>query len=207
MIISSSKNSNRGKSKKILIFIAIPIFAIIFGFLAYRPILDKIDQDRFAKLDTQMRKVYKSIEEVSGKSDAWTYEKSCEPEYSGPWQTGRYYCTTKISMDKTIASAKEVADLQDKYYPIIDSSEVLKAESKLDSQPAGDFGISFVVSSAEKRYIEDSTKVSCNYLNKLDQTVDDKNFSTKKYGSVIEDGVGSVNMSLTCSGKSYKNWY
>ena len=186
------------------------IFAIIFGFLAYRPILDKIDQDRFAKLDTQMRKVYKSIEEVSGKSDAWTYEKSCEPEYSGPWQTGRYYCTTKISMDKTIASAKEVADLQDKYYPIIDSSEALKAESELDLQPAGDFGISFVVSSAEKRYIEKSTDLECKYSISLSQRVNDNTKSYEEnviYGSGINDGIGKITITLESTNKARSNWY
>lgn len=207
MTISTNKNISYKKPKKIIFIISISMLVTILGFLAYRPILNKFEQDHFAKLDTQMQKLYNSVRAASDKSDVWIYEKNCEPEYSGPWQTGSYYCTVKISMSKTVTSAKEVADLQNKYYPIIDGSEVLIAKSELDPQLPDDFGVNFVVSSAEKRYEENDTKVLCTYLNKLYQTTNSTDFSINKYGSIIKNGLGDANLSLTCSGKSYENRY
>ena len=207
MIISTSNKRVPVKSKKYIYFIVIPILVVVLGMLTYRPILNKIDQDRFKKLDIQMQSLYKSIKESSNKLDDWTYEKSCEPEFSGPWQTGSYYCTTKISTEKLATSAKEVADLQNKYYPIIDGNKILKAKTELDQQLPGDFGINFVISSAKKRYEEESTKIPCTYLNKTYQAYNNVDFYKNEYGASFKNNTGNINISITCSSIARKNWY
>jgi len=157
-----------------------------------------------------MQKLYKDVKANADEADAWIYEKGCEPEYSGPWPTGGYFCTAKISLTKTVTTAKELADLQNKYYPIINNSEILKASSELNLQLPNDFGINFVVSSAERRYSEKRSTLGCKYSIDLFQNTDD---TTKTYeenvslGSNINNGLGKVVIALESTNKARSDWY
>lgn len=205
MTISISK-----KSKKIILIGCIILFIIIIGLLISGPIMDTIDKNRFLTLDSQIQKLYDSVKANSSESDAWIYEKSCESEYSGPWPTGSYFCTAKISLTKTVTTAEEVADLQNKYYPIINNSGILKASSELNLQLPNDFGINFVVSSAERRYNEEKSTLGCKYTIDLFQN---NNSTTKSYeenvslGSTINNGLGKVVIALESTNKARSNWY
>jgi len=208
MTISISQSKRQKKTKKVTLTTCLALLTLAaIGYLASGPILNKIDQNRFVTLDLQMQRLFADIKSTSDKSDVWVYRKSCEPERSGPWATGNYYCSTKISMTKTVTSVKEIADLQSKYYPIINNSEILKAKSDLDLELPGDFGKNFVVSSAEKRYRENSTKISCTYLNKLYQINDNGDFSLNKYSATIVNDIGNINISLKCTDRAYEDRY
>lgn len=207
MTISISKNSKPKKAKKIVLISCLVAFTIIISLLVSGPIMDTVDKNRFLMLDSQMQKLYKDVKANADEADAWIYEKGCEPEYSGPWPTGGYFCTAKISLTKTVTTAKELADLQNKYYPIINNSEILKASSELNLQLPNDFGINFVVSSAERRYSENNTKISCIYLNKLYQAINGNDFSANEYGTMITNDAGKININLKCTDKSRSDWY
>lgn len=208
MSINISKKTKQKISKKSIILICLSIFILIgAGFLLIGPILNKIDQNRFTSLDSQMQKLFSEIETSSVADNAWAYEKKCEPEYSGPWPTGYYNCSVAISTEKAVTSVDEFNDFQNINYPIIDSSKILKATSELDKQLPGDFGVNLVVSSSQKIYNELSTNTRCSYLNKIYQSVVSDDFSTNEYGSSITNNIGTAIIKLECADKARGDWY
>lgn len=208
--ISMIKKFPNNKSKIILIAVLSPFVVILlyvlWGYVS-NPIFDKFDQDRFTKLDVQMKLTFGQIKAVSSDSDNWKYMAVCSANKNSWMPTGDYNCLTSISMQKDITTVREINELQNKYYPIIDSGITLKQKTELDPQPSGVFGINFVVSSAEKNYIETKSGAACNYSILLYQQFDNKNFSSNSYGSTINSGVGNAIISLRCEHTAREHWY
>ena len=201
-----AKNTTIKKSpiKKILLTTTGVIILIIAGYFISLPIRDKLDQARFEKLDTQMQLVFKDIKATSNNSDQWNYKTSCTPNMSGWARTGGYTCTALISMEKPVTTVQEVNNLQAKYYPIIDSFSGFTQKTELDPQLPNDFGKNFVVSSAEKHYIEKQSGIECIYTTAIEQSQETPdNFA---YSSKIKNN-GKNMMSLNCSDDSRNSWY
>lgn len=209
-------NAKRVSSKKIikiilfLPLILIGLFALfIAGVYATDPIFDRLDHDKFAKLDTQMQVIYNNLKTASNGVDEWAYLTSCDSEMAGDFPTGKYYCTALISMEKTVKSVEEVNALQSKYYPVVDESTSLKQKTELDLQNPNDFGKRFVVSSAYKEFSEIKSGIDCDYLLKVDQADDliggfaDNN----SYSSIIEGQSGKTTISLKCRNVARDYWY
>jgi hypothetical protein len=202
------KISGKKILKIVLIILFSPIVIILLITLFFQianPIFDKFDKDKFVKLDTQMQSLYQRIKTVSNGVDDWKYMAVCSPNHTGDWPTGDYNCVTSISTVKTATSVDVINNLQAKYYPIIDSSDTLKAKTELDPEFPNDFGKNFVVSSASKDYYESKSKVVCRYLIKLNQSVK-YNFNYS-YGLDINDGIGMITISLRCEDTARGSWY
>jgi hypothetical protein len=136
---------------------------IILWTVVTTPIFDKIDQDKFSTLDTQMQKVYQNLKTASNGVDDWRYRTVCSPNASGWMPDGTYNCIVSISTKKIVTSVDEINNLQAKYYPIVDKSQNLKQKTGLDPEMPNDFGKKFVVSSAEKNYTDVKSGIGCNY--------------------------------------------
>ncbi len=197
-----SKKNNKSHLKIILGVIASLLVMIIIFIVSYGPITNVIEKNRFEQLDKSMQKIYQELVLLSDGPNQWSYKKTCEPERSGPWETGSYYCSIKISLSKDVSSASEVSTLHDKYFPIIDQSSSLKPTTELDRQPVGVFGQKFVVSSAEKRYIEKNTNINCTYLAKISQKDDSNITSLNLYGTDIINNNGNGKIALVCETKT-----
>lgn len=199
--------------KVIKIVLLIPLVLIgllilyVVGVYATEPFFDNLEHDRFKKLDVEMQSIYKDLKTASNGADDWKYAAVCSAEYTGPWLTGDYYCVTSISTQKNITTVKEINDLQAKYYPIINNNPTLTTKTELDPEFPDDFGKRFVVSSAEKNYIEKKSKIECNYSIMLYQSVMDENLTTDAYGSAINNGVAESVISLRCSEIANQAWY
>jgi len=212
--MSKTISTNKAPIKKIVkIILIIPLIligllAIYIGFiLATDSLFDRLDHDKFANLDTQMQTVFQKIKAASNGDDDWKYTTSCDFEMSGDFQTGRYICKSLISMEKTVTSAQEVSDLQAKYYPIVDNSDALKQKTELDLELPGDFGKKFVVSGAEKNYIEKKSGIVCNYSNQLLQSDSNASVDSGLYGSQIIGPIGFVDIRLECTETARDYWY
>jgi hypothetical protein len=107
----------------------------------------------------------------------------------------------------TSTSIDELISLQSQYFPVIDKTEYLLPTSELLPQPPRDFGVNFVVSSAEKNYQESESGTNCIYLIKLSQSTNDNHLTSDAYGSQINNGVGIINISLKCTGLASGDWY
>lgn len=204
----------KSPTKKIIRIVLLVLFApvllfilICLWFIVTNPIMDKFDHDKFTKLDTQMQKVFKDIQTASNGADDWKYSAVCIANKSGWMETGDFNCVTSISTQKEVTSVQEINDLQSKYYPIVDNSNALSVKTDLDPELPNDFGRNFVVSSAEKRYIEKDTRIGCKYLIKLYQSVENTELTSDAYGSAINTGVGKALVSLRCSETANKAWY
>lgn len=205
---------NKTKSKKIIkLLLLSPLFLIGFvvvfvvGVYATAPFFDKLDQDRFVKLEAEMSNLYGQIKSVSDEGEDWKYAAVCSEQYSGDFPTGQYNCVTSISIQKTISSVDELNNLQAKYYPIINNSESLETKTELDLELPGDFGKNFVVSSAEKNYVEKKSNIDCNYIIKLNQAIDEYDLDYDSYGSEIIGGTGKIAVSLRCEDIAREKWY
>lgn len=210
--INAKKFSSK-KIIKIILFlplILIGLFALfIAGVYATDPIFDRLDHDKFAKLDTQMQVIYNNLKTVSGGVDNWNYLTSCDVELAGDFPTGKYYCTALISMEKTVTSVEEVNGLQAKYYSVVDRSASLKQKTELDLQSPNDFGKRFVISSISSKFTEIKSGIECDYLLKVNQ-MDDLvgGFSDNdNYGSTIEGQNGRAIISLRCRNIARDYWY
>lgn len=197
-----SKKNKKSHLKIILGIIASLLVMIIIFIVSYGPITNVIEKNRFEQLDKSMQKIYQELVLLSDEPNQWNYEKTCEPERSGPWETGSYYCSIKISLSKEVSSASEVSTLHDKYFPIIDQSILLKPTTELSKQPVDDFGQKFVVSSAEKRYVEKNTNITCTYLAKTSQKDDSNITSLNLYGTDIINNNGNGKIALVCETKT-----
>lgn len=171
------------------------------------PIFDKFDHDKFVTLDTQMQKVYQNLKTASGGADNWKYRTVCSPNRSGWTETGTYNCIVSISTEKIVTSVDEVNRLQAKYYPIVDESQNLKQKTELDPEMPGDFGKNFLVSSAEKNYIEVKSGVTCNYSILLYQNEESRDKNSDSYGSNLTSGKGSGVISIRCDETARSPWY
>lgn len=207
-------DKNKSNSKKIIkILLLSPVVLIgllavfVAGVYATAPFFDKLDQEKFVKLDNQMQNLYEQIKSGSNEGDDWKYAAVCSKEYSGDFPTGQYNCVTSISLQKTIATVDDLNALQAKYYPIIDSSDSLVTKTDLDPELPGDFGKNFVVSSAEKNYTEKESGIECNYLIKLNQAADEYDLNYDSYGSRMINENGKAMVSLRCEDIARKQWY
>lgn len=169
------------------------------------PILETIDKSKFDNLADESHVLYDDIVRASGGQESWTYNKSCEPEYSGPWPTGVYYCTMRISTEVQVTAVEQFVTLHNKYYPVVDESPILSPTDNLKKAYPGDFGVRFVVSSAERHYnLSNDNSIDCTYLARLSQSNKDTEIG---YGIAIKDGIGKVNIGLECTDKARKDWY
>jgi hypothetical protein len=193
--------------KKILLILTGVIVLTIVGFFASIPLFDKLDQNRFATLDTQIKGIFQKLQSTSSGVDTWKYETICSANMSGWMPTGTYNCTVLILLEKPATSVQEINDLQTKYYPVINSSDTLKQKTDLDPQLPNDFGKEFVISSAEKHYTEVKSGIECRYLISLDQIQIDEDTGNVRYGSKIDGGIGNVRISLECSETARSYWY
>lgn len=193
-------------AKGFLILLGALILYIVGG-IALSPVFDKFDHNKFITLDTQMQGVYQKLRASSDGVDDWRYEKVCTEELNGDWPTGVFFCGVNIILDKKATSVADVNNLQEKYYPIINGSGILRKTTELDPEAPSDFGKNFVVSSTGQRSVEIKTGVECDYLLYLYQSVEDINLVSDSYGSKINNGAGNVRLSLECSGKARNSWY
>jgi len=196
--------------KKILLIITGVIILIIAVYFISLPIRDKLDQNRFEKLDAQMQLVFKDIKAAANNSDQWNYKTSCTPNMTGWARTGGYTCTALITMEKPVTTVQEINSLQARYYPVIDSFSGFTQKTELNPQLPDDFGKKFVVSSAEKHYIEKKSGVECIYIISLNQSSEDKNKSYSENflsGSTINTDNGNISTTLRCREDSRGSWY
>jgi len=207
-------NTDKYPIKKIIKIILLTPLALLLliilyvvGVYALSPIFDRLDHDKFAKLDAQMQGLFQELKKASNGADEWKYSAVCIANKSGWMETGDFNCVTSISTQNTVTSVQEINDLQTKYYPIINSSNILTTKTELDPELPNDFGKNFVVSSAEKRYTEKDTNIGCKYLIKLYQSIENAELTSDAYGSNINAGVGKALVSLRCSETANKAWY
>lgn len=212
-MIKNQNNNRLFTRKTIKIILITPLLLLGLGILyivavyTTNPIFDRLNHDKFTKLDTQMQGLFQKLKTASGEDDIWKYITSCDVEMSGDWPTGEYYCTALISTEKEISSIQEFNTLQTKYYPTINSSNTLKQTSELETEPLNNFGNNFVVSSAEKTYIEVKSKIKCNYSIELNQKNEDSNLISSAYGSDINNHIGNANIRLSCGAIARGYWY
>lgn len=206
----NKKEKNTNKILKILSFSLLLVICLvgifITGIYVFSTVFENYDHNKFIKLDKNMQSLYEQIKSEANEGDDWKYIAVCSKEYTGDFPTGDYNCVTSISMQKRIASVDELNELQAKYYPIIDNSEYLKEKSEIKIQLPNDFGINFVVSSAEKRYEEKNTGFSCRYIDKVFETDENGSYIESQYGTNI-DVIGGAVVSLKCTGKTSEAWY
>jgi hypothetical protein len=119
--------------------------------------------------------------------------------------TSDYRCGITIIAEVEVSAATQLSSLHEKYYPTVEGSTMLKQETELAKQYPNDFGLNFVVSSAEKHYyVVDDRAIECTYLAKLTQNDEDAGL---QYGTVIAGGVGIVRNSIECDDKARGAWY
>lgn len=206
-------DENKLKKKKIFkIILLTPLILLgllvlfIIAVYATSPIFDKIEQNKYEQLDTGMQNLFSQIKSNANEGDDWKYAAVCNDVLAGDFPTGQYDCVTSISLQKTITSVDQLNSLQAKYYPIIDGSDTLTTKTELDPELPDDFGKNFVVSSAEKEYIDESG-IECSYINKLNQAADEYDLDLDSYGSEIINGDGRLVISLRCEGIAREAWY
>ncbi len=191
--------------KKILILIGvivgIPIAALIV-LLAIQPVLDGIDHSKFSSLQSQSRLIFNDIKKTSAGVDDWKYEEKCIDSNANFFGPSNYYCSTTAELVQAVGTARQMNDLNDKYYPIIDNSKYLKALDELSKTPPSQFGIDFVISSADKQY-KSSDGYRCTYSAKLAQP----NQQGIGYGKPITGGEGQAILMFDCTNKARGNWY
>jgi hypothetical protein len=196
--------------KVILIILLIPIALIVISF-GFRMVVDKIDHDKFITLDNKMNSLFEKIKDAGGVSDGWTYEKECEPEQSGGgFSTGRYYCKNEIYLRKNVTSIDTLNYYHNKYFPIIDNSDIWDKHKSTALDLTSDFGKKFVVSIAERDYIEEKTSVGCEYSLLLFQIQDNEEyykFNNTSPGSPIVNNTGDFYIGIECNEFATQSWY
>jgi hypothetical protein len=202
--------------KILLIILAIPVGLVILAiivFMAYRfvisPILDKIEEPKFTKLDQQSQVIFDKLKAAAGTDDNWVYKKTCQEYYSGDWALGYYYCNVDMFLRKTVSSAAEIKALQEKYYPIVDSSPNLKQKADLLVEYPDTFGKEFVISGVDKEYTNTNidSGLECKYLVWVSQTESNSNYDSDSFSHPIVGGVGGVWVDFKCGGDARKSWY
>jgi len=190
-----------------IVIFSVIIISLFVGCLILPRLAINANRERFTILDRQMLKIFQNIKTSPVNFKDWEYDKSCEAKLAGDWPTGQYYCSATINLHKTSTSVEELNNLQTQFFPIIDDTQYLTPTSELITQSPKDFGVNFVVSSAEKRYQEPGSGANCSYLIKLSQSVNDNYLVSDAYGSDINNGVGIISISLKCTGLANDDWY
>ena len=193
---------------KLLVFSPF-ILLVLFGLYIYGSNLvnNIFDHGKFDILNTQMQSLYEKVKTASNGADDWKYMNVCSPEEEGWMDTGRFFCTTFIYLDKTVTSAKELSDLHDKYYPVFDNSDTLNKSDNLHVYFPSDFGINLAVSSAEKKYTEVKSGIECTYLINLGQSARNAGLNSNSFGAPITNGVGEMFISFRCESVARQSWY
>lgn len=210
--INTNKSPTRKTIKIFIIILLTPVILILLGILLYfgtKPIFDKFDQDKFTTLDTQMQSLYQKVKTASNGEDEWKYAAVCSEDTQNWMASGIYDCITSISTRKTITSVQELNDLQTKYYPIVENSDIWSKHDAASTKSAGDFGKKFSVSLAYNDYVERKTEIKCGYQIQLAQTNKNTNNETdnNNLGSAIIGNQGEFFISLRCDGTARNHWY
>jgi hypothetical protein len=209
--VSSSKKQMSTVKKIILTMAALITLFILFiiGTIVSKPFFDNLDKNRFETLDKQSRTIYDAVKAKSGGVETWTYEAKCNPERSGWMLTGQFFCETSLTTEVNVTNVTQLIALHEKYYPIIDDSSYLKQKTELNKQHPGQFGVNFVVSSAEKKYNGTNTgSAVCTYLTELIQPKEDNStIYNQSYGADIATGTGRAIISLRCADMARGDWY
>ncbi len=198
-------NIHRFTRKQIVLIILGFLALLITGYLISQPIIKQIEQNKFNTLDEQSRLIYQKIKLVAGGDEDWQYSTTCKDKHTGEWPSGIFNCTALISLDRQVNSIAELNTLHEKYYNLIDKDSLLIKTTELDPQYPSDFGKLFVVSSAEKHYVNVATGVECRYLSQLGQISESGDNFT--YSTAIENGQARLVISLECSGLADDPWY
>jgi len=187
------------------IIIAAPI-AMISNFYILGPLRDVLDRDSFNRLDLAMRDLNASLDHASAGQEDWKYTKECESSADHIWSVDPYLCSTHIIMNKEVHTAKAITQLHDKYYPLIQNSNIFTPKDNLAITTPDIFGIEFQVSNAmQYNMLKQDSNVSCTYNIALGQM--NPTYDNNRYGKDIEKSSGLANMSIDCTKRSYRNWY
>lgn len=198
------KNEKNKQSSNKILFITIGIVAIIaLYFLAIIPLKNHFEKNRFLALSANMQDLYDQLKNIATESEDLVFKNECDEEKSGDWPTGYYYCESSITLDKQVETAGEVSEIQSRYFAVIDSTESLQSSSELALYSPEDFGRNYVVSGAEKKYLNNSIK--CKYLNALNN--DDGTYNVDMPGDKIDENNGRLILSLQCIDKTTSDWY
>ena len=207
---NTSKKIFVKKTVFIILIVMSPIIILIlifaWGYITH-PIFDKFDQDRFNRLDIQMKNLFQEFKTASNGTDNWNYSSLCSADRTGWMATGSYSCTTSISTITAVKTALEVNQLRLKYQPLIDDSKILFKTTVSGTESLNNFGSDFVVSSIEEHYTEATSKIECDYLIKLYQSNRNLGFSSDAYGTAIANEQGNLAISLRCSDTARDCWY
>jgi len=210
--MAQSVNKKRHISvKKTLLILLVSPFVIlgvlILGFIISKPIFDQVDHDKFITLDTQMQKLYQELKTASNGVDDLKYKTVCSKNRTGWMFTGTYNCVVSISIEKDVTSLEAFNSISSRYYPIINNSNLISAKTDLKQELPNDYGKRFVVSGAERSYIEKKTGIECDYSHLLYQGAERLPFISGQYGSELIGGVGNAMFSLRCDETARKSWY
>ena len=80
--MKKSTNKKKSSFKKILLVFVLSIISLIATFYLYNFIADRLDQNRFNQLDTQMQKLFEELKTVSNGTEDWKYKKECKETFS-----------------------------------------------------------------------------------------------------------------------------
>jgi len=210
--INSKKKKSKiifSKLKTISLLLLLTSGIFIAGIYISDPILDSRDHEKFNNLNTQLNLLVKEITVASDSAETWEYSTSCSPLLSGDWPTGDYNCTALLSTSKTIASLQDFNSLQQKYYPLIDNSEIWRDTPNEELNYTDNFGNNFAVSLAYKKYNENLSNIGCTYTIQLNQTANDNSLfiDSDGFGSQIDEGQGKATISLKCNDVARDYWY
>ncbi len=196
------------KSKQNLRIIVVSIFAlpalvvlVVIGSVLLSPVFDSFDKARFEKLDTQSKELYEELVSQSGGAETWTYKTFCDQELSGPWPTGEFICRINMSMRIAVSSLNQVNILEEKYYPTVNSSAMLKSITELDKQRPSDFGVRFVTATAERYYNTRDGSIKCKYFADL------SDLKSIEYGVELSSANAFLTISIECSDRARGNWF
>ncbi|MEI7918585.1 MAG: hypothetical protein WCH58_04355 [Candidatus Saccharibacteria bacterium] len=209
-------NKQVGRTNKKILITSLIVLSPVILFVIYAlynlvsaPMLDRADHDRFNTLDTQMHSLFDKIKVASNSNERWSYSSICESQLSGDWPTGKYICTTLMSTNKTVRSVRELNDLQEKYFPLVNSSNVFIGSNGSDIQSTEAYSKRFAVSLAYKDLTEIKSNTKCIYTIQLNQTPTNTNYqkNNSNLGYLIDGGEGIVDITLRCSDIARNYWY
>ncbi len=142
------------------VIFALPATLVLYllGNMALRPTLNRFDQDKFSKLDSDMQNLFSDIKRVSNDGDNWRYDTTCDLN-NIELSSNNYNCSASISLRKSVTSTNDLNNLHNKYHLIIDKSDLFKQETKLNMI----YDSSSAVERIDKNYIDNKTKLRCKY--------------------------------------------
>ncbi|NTW61719.1 hypothetical protein HGB24_03500 [Candidatus Saccharibacteria bacterium] len=198
------------KRKVTIIAIVIAVVAIA---ILYKPMSEfistQIEKSQFQTLDSDMQNLYNEIKSAASNDEDWRYRTVCSRNYRGDWPDNTYNCITSISLKKLVSSTEELNYFQNKYYPMVDKSNVWDQSKSGSLQTIGIGDTKFVVSTGEKQYTEKNTGESCTYRIAVEQTLD--NYSDKnilnEVGELIKNDQGDFFISVRCSKTASYPWF